>query len=825
MLFKSKFLVAKVKQNGHPGKGTVGERALTKSYGNGHVLLFFILLLLNTLSQGVLAQKAETYEINIQKQALSSALTSFREQTNVQIAFKSEELKGINSLGVNCNMTAEAALQTLLEDSGLEYRFTTPQTVVIEASTKTQTESETPLVLSAIVVTGELQERSILETGNSVAVITDADLLQRNINSFDDVIMRTPGFSSQGDNFGISIRGVPIQGISGSADFGDTITFEVDGVRQTAETISTSLSNLFDTKQVEVFRGGQSTSRGAASIAGAIEISTNDPSFEREAQIQFGAKYNNTHNSAGYSFNVMGNQPINDNWAFRAVATIDDFDGYVFNEFRNEDNDEQRLDQARVKLRYRNDAGTLNAITTVNFTDSSKGYSALVNPEQNLAYPGVPEISERIRNSNVDEFFNNEVRSIAQNLNWVINEQYALSATVSHLQSESDTFFDRDGSPAQLSDLRSVGETTRNTAEVKLTYEDDTQNYILGVYMQKEDAPSTLAANQDFSFIFPGATLIINGNNEAERTNAAIFGEYERLLSDKFSVRGGLRYDYEEQELSAELDNTIQTPIGDLPGPLQPNPPGDTDYTALLPSLSATYTIDTDQTLTLLLKQDYRAGGIQFNVTGGTEFEPEYANTAELAWRKVTDNISIQTNLYYTQWEDMQISATVELPGFGDVGIVDNAGEASQFGVEFEVDYNLSRQMQTYASFAYNRTYFDEYIANALRDPPIDYSGNEFPFAPRLTANIGFTWFINDNLSWDTNVNYEGRRFRNAFNAPGDFQESYVVANTIVRYALEDWYGSVWINNITDADFITNARNDGPASTPRTFGVIFGTNF
>lgn len=748
---------------------------------------------------------------------LGDAISEISSAFNINILADELLVRGKTAQPLAGRMTASEALNRVLEGTGLVVKQAASGAFVISESAVDVVSG--PLTLAPITVTGELQERSLLETGNSVAVQTEAALIDRNIITFEDVLNRTPGVTSLGalGEGGLSIRGMPVTGIQGTT-FGDTITLEVDGVRQSSTLYN---PNLFDTEQVEIFRGGQSTNRGAAAIAGAIDVSTNDPSFEQEARIELISRYSEQHDSTGYLVNAMGNQPINDNWAIRAAGTFEEFDGYIFNDFRNSFNDERELNTARVKLRYRNNSGTFDAVTTFNYSDSSRGFAGLPNIDD-------PDPSQRIRNSDIVEFRDNKVLSIAQQFDWKINDEYTVTSTISHLQSDGDSLTDRDASPATGNFLLGGNENEFNTAEVKLTYEDDKQNFLIGLYAQKQEADSSLDFNQFFN-LFGGAIqadLTINSTNDNERTNAAIFGEYELQITKKISVRAGLRYDYEEQEVGSggEAFFTPAEPATTLLGAfLDSQAPqfDSTDFTALLPSLSITYDIDPEQTLTLLLKEDYRAGGVTLDVSGTSQFDPETTNTIELAYRKESERLSVQSNIYYTRWEDMQVGRSFNIGGI-DFFVIDNAGQATQYGAELSVSYQFNNGISPYVALAYNNTNFDDYVV----DETTDFTGNEFPFAPPWNANAGVTWLVGNQLSWDTNINYEDDRFRDSANGEDRVAKSYVLVNTNVRYSHDDWYASFFINNITDEEYIPAfASGDVGRNEPRTFGIIVGANF
>ncbi|MEM6708610.1 MAG: TonB-dependent receptor [Pseudomonadota bacterium] len=691
-----------------------------------------------------------------------------------------------------------------------------------EESSVTKTERGNDDFLEEMTVYGELRDRSVQDTFASVAITNERALEERNMQNLEDVIARTPGVM-QFDDGGFAIRGVSHFGTSGGTTFGSTLSVFLDGVRQTPDAIRRDPFNLFDAQQVEVFRGGQSTSRGGSAMVGTIEIRTNEPSFDQEFSVQAGGKYGEQHSSVGYQVNGMVNQPLTDNFAVRAVINRDDFDGYVINTTRGDFNNPEDRTNGRFKLLYRNNDESFKAITTFNSSETLEGNTYVLRPE---FFPGAPPLTERIRPTDVNEARETHVQSIAQSLDWALNERVSLRGTVTYLDEDTVQLndFDNTAAPGQTTEANTVRENL--TVELLLSFEGDRQNALVGFWSETQDFQSDTDVITDpaalanlglipaaFLPLFPPEIIIANGQ-DGERQNFALFGEYERDLGDAFSVRVGLRVDSEDQDITTGTEaNTTLLPVilGDING--------DTDFVEFLPSLAATWRVNEKNNLSLVYKEDYRAGGVALSIeSGASVYDPEFTRTVELAWRAegLLDTINLMVNVFYTQWEDQQVSVREEGSNFN---VIRNAGESTQRGVEASADWSPTDDVNVYLSAAYNDSVFDDFDAGEIGD----FSGNIFPFAPEWSGNLGVTWYAANNLSWDVNLNYQGESFPGAANTFEN--EENTVFNTSLRYDNGEYYASLFIRNITDEEFVVWDGNTVSFSSARTAGVLFGARF
>ncbi|MGH8656529.1 MAG: secretin and TonB N-terminal domain-containing protein [Gammaproteobacteria bacterium] len=97
------------------------------------MLSLLLAMLLTAVPTAGAAADAElkATDLDIPAQALIPALNAFAEQSGLQLLYSAELAEGKTTRGVSGRLTPEQALQTLLEGTGLSYRFVDPGTVTL----------------------------------------------------------------------------------------------------------------------------------------------------------------------------------------------------------------------------------------------------------------------------------------------------------------------------------------------------------------------------------------------------------------------------------------------------------------------------------------------------------------------------------------------------------------------------------------------------------------------------------------------------------------------------------------------------------------------
>jgi iron complex outermembrane receptor protein len=169
--------------------------------------------------------------------------------------------------------------------------------------------------IQAIVVTARHREENIQDVPESVQAISGETLEEKGTVDLQSLIAQTPGLNSTGGNprnFSVSIRGI---GYAPTAADGldNAIGVYFDGVYQARP--GQVLQDLVDVNDFEILRGPQGTLFGRNAAAGALNVTTNKPSFTQGETLEtsFG-------NNSFAQQKAIITGPITDNIAYRTVA-------------------------------------------------------------------------------------------------------------------------------------------------------------------------------------------------------------------------------------------------------------------------------------------------------------------------------------------------------------------------------------------------------------------------------------------------------------------------------------------------------------------------
>lgn len=188
-----------------------------------------------------------------------------------------------------------------------------------------------------IIVTARRQDERLQDVPASVAVITADALNKTGADNAEDFVALTPGVTIVTGTAEAGDTQVNIRGINGARDAESSIALVVDGILKTN---TAQLNQPQGTlRQVEILKGPQGALYGRNAAAGAIVISTLEPSdfFEGAARIS----YANEDTIEGTA-HLAG--PIGDNLGFVLSGYYRTTDGF----FRNIFLDEKNVDDQEV---------------------------------------------------------------------------------------------------------------------------------------------------------------------------------------------------------------------------------------------------------------------------------------------------------------------------------------------------------------------------------------------------------------------------------------------------------------------------------------------
>ncbi len=665
--------------------------------------------------------------------------------------------------------------------------------------------------LEEVVVTAELLETNALRIPNSVTVIDNALVEERNAQHLEDLLGLAPNVNfTTGASRG---RFIQIRGIGERSEFQapiiNSVGLLVDGIDLTG--IATAASSL-DVQQVEVLRGPQGTLYGANALAGLINIVSNRPTDEFYGRVTAGFE-----DFGGREISGVISGPTSDKSGYRLAVKHYESDGFTEATFLGRD-DTNNIDETTARANYTtqvNDALALDL--TLFVADIDNGYDAfsLSNTRQtDTDQPG---------------FDRQETTAIAVKTSYAISDTLNLEASLSLANSDLEYAFDEDWSNVFIcentacdSDLlgfdlffSSFDQYTREndnaTLDVRLVSNaSDTVNWVAGVYYrdQTTDLERIYTFASDFTSAF-------------DTTNAAVYGQADFALNDRWSLTTGLRLERREVEYS-DISGASASPEESLWGG----------------RVALEYQADSGAFYYGLISRGYKPGG--FNLEGTLsgderEFDTETMINYELGIKQtyLDGALRLQASAFYQDRSDVQVNQSiVRSLASGVIGGVcpcsftdftENAASGTNRGIEVELDWAASDRTTVFAKVGLLDTEFDNFLSfdhiQADRDNgvPFDLNGRDQAQAPSYTAVVGGSFALTQAISLSGSIEAKDDfLFSNSHESRSD---AYELLNLELAYQADNWRVALYGKNLTDE--LVKTRGFGTfGNDPREFYAL-----
>ncbi|UXS03754.1 TonB-dependent siderophore receptor [Agrobacterium tumefaciens] len=300
-----------------------------------------------------LAQSVQVVDFNIPATSMNLALRRFSAQSGLQIAYETSIAANTKAPAIEGRLTPQDALSKLLANSGLRYAFSGGNAVTIlsAASPSLGTRQTGTTTLGQIVVdgtggafsplegyrassssSGTKSDTPIVETPQSISVVTADQIANQKATSLADTLSYTPGITTQSGGFSRMVDDFMIRGFNTAS--GNTGNLR-DGMK--------FQSNVYDGGQepyglerVEVMRGASSVLYGQVAPGGIVNAISKRPTATplREVNVEYGS-YNKKQVSGDFggpidnegvlSYRLTGLYRDADNW----VDKTDDDKVYI----------------------------------------------------------------------------------------------------------------------------------------------------------------------------------------------------------------------------------------------------------------------------------------------------------------------------------------------------------------------------------------------------------------------------------------------------------------------------------------------------------------
>ncbi|MEM0928728.1 MAG: TonB-dependent receptor [Pseudomonadota bacterium] len=767
-----------------------------------------------SMAQDALAEPSGR-NLTLPASPLGDTLRAINEGFGVGIIASDDLVGGKTSPAIRGARSADEALRIALQGTELTTQALPNGAYVIAQRTMDTAE---PALPDTIIVTGTKQGLGIQDTQASITVITGEAIEEQAIINIDDLLLRTPNVAGGGSNSlnTASIRGVTLEGI-GFAGQAFTANVYVDGSPNSFNA-NQGANNLWDVAQVEILRGPQSTTQGRNALGGAIIINTADPEYEWGGSVRARAGNEEQQQYSGFVTGPL----IEDQVAFRLAADYREVDFDIVNADTGNNTRFEEATTLRAKLLIEPEAiDGLRVELITSFADTEFGEFGQVTSPVPANDPtfGAFDPFGRGTFGTRTRFEDSESIRYTADINYELNENWTIFALGTYEETERNTDFGP-GSFNEASD-----ETY--TAELRATFDyDRLTGWIGGYYFDATSTDDIIFISPlsifPFPLTVPDAVLTATLVSDIETENTAVFGEISYEISDRWSVNFGARYDQEDFANNGQQGSSVVEPAGCtvLPGvpffggtpcellfPVSDQDPSSASYDAFLPRGSIIHSFDDLRSLSFNVSRGYRAGGSYIfadtSVAEVRTFDPEFVTNYELAWRSQWPayDLTVNANLFYTDWTDQQVSITGPGGGVLEVDTL-NVGSSELYGLEVEIDKKVNDDLDVFASIGLLHTEFIDFpfaVGSGTEFENLD--GNEFNNAPTFNISGGFTYQNPTGFFVNATAAYSGEQFSDVTNLEINKNESYTLVNGRVGYRHELFELSVFADNLLNERF------------------------
>jgi iron complex outermembrane receptor protein len=654
-----------------------------------------------------------------------------------------------------------------------------------------------------IVVTGERAKRTLKDTASSVITFQKRDFerlaapdrLSELLELVPNVLVTsrrdTPVFRGQVST-GV-LAGLPA--FLGGAR--PRTVVQIDGRTLTFTEFANGTEGLWDVAHVEVFRTPQTTTQGVNSIAGAIFMTTADPTFRVEGRARLIAGELDRREASA----VISGPLIGDELALRVSG---DF---------NREHSSNRMSGPIDGVDLNDDHFWTGRVKLLAQPHALPGFKLLVTYAHDYSQAPQVETARRPFSERRDDFYvfgysivdeDSLTSAATYEITSSLESRTTLSLAKGHYQRRAPHGFGQNEIHAHDGSLESVLEW-KPSGPVSAVGGVSTLTQTLHQFIDLSETPFGTGIFDD------------------RQHSRGVFGEATWRATDRLSLTAGARYQSDSKKRVGVL-HTTPAQLLDF----------DKTVGAFLPKISAAYDFNPDVRAGVMVQRAYNPGGVTLNpqVFQVVRFEPEYLWDYEAFVRAAPFGgaLSINGNLFYNDLRNAQRTLEFEVQtGGGIVGLekVVNDPRAHMYGAELQASYAVTPNLTLLGSGGLLWTR----VTNTV-DPTDPILGKEFGGAPRFMGTAAAEWRPMPRLSLSALV-------RHAAGYWGDDQETpdFRIAPVTTVDARANWNARrftvfAYVQNIFDKFHITGwsdlrASPDVEVSTndPREIGIGIEARF
>lgn len=694
---------------------------------------------------------------------------------------------------------------------------------------------------SDIVVTVEKRIENAQQVPISLGTVTGRVLEATGSDRLTDIDRIAPSLSfGDGSEQGrTGIRG--IMDYSRNAGYDARVGLYVDGVYYSRSWMNNL--NLFGVQQIDVLRGPQSTLFGRSTDAGAISVTTVQPSATGNGAVEIEAGNFGQRRVAG-----RGNIPLSQDVSLQLVGSHVESAGYYYNALLGRHN--QGVDANAVRAQLLLDRDGLRATVAADYSKDD-------NSTLHYSYQPIVGTSPFTFNSYLDDGARRQMGGVSLTLQKTKGD-YEITSITAYRSGHQFLNFNNETGPVPYLTANIVQQTDQFSQELRIaSAQDHSFNFIAGLFYfwgNNEDRNSlTLGSGLRLLGLDRAVGTVSTLRSSVSTHSTAGFFQANLRFSPLVEIFGGLRLTYEVKHLndltSSDPSRLIAVTINGYSDRLSDR--------FLTPR--AGIKLHPSDTLLLYgsISRGFKSGGWNTEGTSaptfaaGIRFKPEAVMSYEAGFRSMLLDNRLKLNLtgFYERFDRFQVFTFVNAT-VGDHTVratsLANVGKVSSKGAEVELAFAPLRGFSISGNYTYNKSVYDSYPGGAgfVGGTILDADGVSTPYAPRHKAY----------LSTDYALPLWGGRLIGAAHLGFSIQSSEnfdpKVANPVIGdaylikgYSLADmrvsigapsgrWRASWWVKNMFDRHYVRFANRTallGRAAVlygqPRSYGVTLESKF
>ncbi|HEX7757989.1 MAG TPA: TonB-dependent receptor [Caulobacteraceae bacterium] len=731
------------------------------------------------------------------------------------------------------------------------------------AAMAAESQAPAPTGVAEIVVTAQKTAERVIDVPLNVSSLSGEALRTAHVDQPQDLASQVPNVDIKDNIPGaqsiITVRGVGLDDFSSTNN--SSVGVYVDDVFLAS--FAEMDFNFYDLERIEVLKGPQGTLYGRNSTAGAINVISARPSLSgTSGVINIGYGSYRTFNADGYV-----NLPLSDTFALRLSAkTTQQEDGFWYSRVLHDRLGQQHVLLGRAQALWKpTDKLTVNFKLEGEHNRSSIGVGKFFGtiPTTAAACPDFSNPAHCVdqhgyTDATADPFtgdwnhrapYNvsqwNATLHVDDDLGWA-----KLSSVTGYIDFRREFYIDADAAPTTDAEFDQNDKVRQFSQELRLSGKTGIAQWVVGGYYSWDRVQTHTPGFLTDLFV----TDVLITADQTTRTGA-VFGQVKWAITDKLSATTGLRYTDETRHYVGGTTDTnplgfsfLCFVVGACGFPPNPGQYVITHQDASTSDRNWSWraALDykpTDDTLIYAsISRGEKSGGffngISTNNAALAPFRPETLTDYEVGVKAQSADRRVRfgASVFYYDYHDLQ---TQTFTSVGAVSLIKlgNVPKAKIYGTDADLTWEALEGLTLRGGLGLLHTELGTFQTANSGGVVTVPAGNKLPDAPTLTVNgsVRYQHAISQGFTGAVqfDAHYSGSVFKEALNLPYLSAGSYWIENAQVSVssARDAWTLAVWVKNLSNTHYVSQATDDGLGmgyrvfNPPRTYGMTVSHRF